>query len=104
MTTFADKAIGFFQSLHFPFPLPPSIQVMNPYQHSATFEIVRTFFGKFYADTVPRIFFGASIPGASVAALQAFHSRIPLRYEHFWALNMLFQASANCRQNLSTPS
>ncbi len=63
MTTFADKAIGFFQSLRFPFPLPPSIQVMNPYQHSATFEIVRTFFGKFYADTVPRIFLWGINPG-----------------------------------------
>ncbi len=63
MMTFADKAIAFFQSLHFPAPLPPSIQVMNPYQDKTTFEIVKTFFQKFYADTSPRIFLWGINPG-----------------------------------------
>jgi len=63
MMTFADKAIAFFKSLHFPAPLPKPIQVMNPYQDKATFEIVEAFFRRFYADTSPRVFLWGINPG-----------------------------------------
>ncbi|MFQ3596859.1 MAG: uracil-DNA glycosylase family protein [Chloroherpetonaceae bacterium] len=63
MTTFADKAIAFFQSLRFPARLPKSIQVMNPYQDAATFDIVKEFFQKFYSDNAQRVFLWGINPG-----------------------------------------
>ncbi|MCS6987960.1 MAG: DUF4918 family protein [Chloroherpetonaceae bacterium] len=63
MSAFADKAIAFFQSLRFPARLPKSIAVMNPYQDEAIFQIVKTFFQRFYADENPRVFLWGVNPG-----------------------------------------
>ncbi len=63
MTTFADKAIAFFQSLTFPTRLPKAIEVMNPYQDAETFNIVKSFFQKFYSDTAERVFLWGINPG-----------------------------------------
>lgn len=63
MTTFADKAISFFQSLRLDARLPKLIEVMNPYQDATTFDIVKAFFQKFYADNNPRVFLWGINPG-----------------------------------------
>ncbi|MGQ9805273.1 MAG: uracil-DNA glycosylase family protein [Chlorobiales bacterium] len=63
MTTFADKAISFFHSLSFPARLPKFIEVMNPYQDVATFDVVKTFFRKFYNDERQRVFLWGINPG-----------------------------------------
>lgn len=81
MTTFADKAIAYYQSLTAPTSLPPGVGVMNPYEQPAVRGIVEQFYGRFYADTQPRVFvlginpgrFGAGVTGISFTTPQNLH-------------------------------
>lgn len=78
MTTFADKAIAYYNALTAPTNLPPGVGAMNPYQKPEVQPIVQAFYTKFYADTNPRIFllginpgrFGAGVTGISFTTAQ----------------------------------
>ncbi|WP_420148282.1 uracil-DNA glycosylase family protein [Spirosoma sp.] len=78
MTTFASKAITYYNALSAPTTLPPGVGVMNPYQQPEVQQIVREFYTKFYEDTHPRVFvlginpgrFGAGITGISFTTPQ----------------------------------
>lgn len=78
MTTFADKAIAYYNALAAPTNLPPGVGVMNPYQKPEVQPIVREFYVKFYSDTNPRVFllginpgrFGAGVTGISFTTAQ----------------------------------
>lgn len=78
MTTFAHKAIRYYENLVAPANLPPGIGVMNPYQSPAVQEIVHSFYTRFFSDTNPRIFllginpgrFGAGVTGISFTTPQ----------------------------------
>jgi hypothetical protein len=78
MTTFADKAIAYYQSLTAPTSLPPGVGVMNPYEQPAVQSIVDQFYTRFYTDTQPRVFvlginpgrFGAGVTGISFTTPQ----------------------------------
>ncbi|MBD2751676.1 uracil-DNA glycosylase family protein [Spirosoma validum] len=78
MTTFADKAITYYNTLSAPTKLPPGVGVMNPYQQSDVQRIVEEFYTKFYSDTNPRVFilginpgrFGAGVTGISFTTPQ----------------------------------
>jgi len=78
MNTFADRAIAYYNQLEAPTNLPPGIGVMNPYQQPDVRQIVSEFYGKFYADTSPRVFvlginpgrFGAGVTGISFTTPQ----------------------------------
>ena len=78
MTTFADKAIVYYNALMSPTVLPPGIEVMNPYQDSAVRHIVHQFYAKFYSDNHPRVLilginpgrFGAGVTGISFTTPQ----------------------------------
>ncbi len=78
MTTFADKAIAYYQSLTVPTSLPSGVGVMNPYEQPAVRSIVEQFYSLFYSDTQPRVFvlginpgrFGAGVTGISFTTPQ----------------------------------
>ena len=78
MTTFAQKAIDYYNELQSPTQLPPGIEVMNPYQEPAVRQIVQAFYTKFYSDNRPRVFvlginpgrFGAGVTGISFTTPQ----------------------------------
>lgn len=78
MTTFADKAITYYQSLTAPTNLPSGVGVMNPYEQPAVRSIVDQFYSRFYTDTQPRVFvlginpgrFGAGVTGISFTTPQ----------------------------------
>jgi hypothetical protein len=78
MTTFAGKAIHYYNNLVAPANLPPGIGVMNPYQSPAVQEIVHSFYTRFFSDTKPRVFllginpgrFGAGVTGISFTTPQ----------------------------------
>ncbi|MCX6218124.1 uracil-DNA glycosylase family protein [Spirosoma sp.] len=78
MTTFADKAIAYYNSLVAPTNLPPDIGVMNPYQQLDVKTIVSEFYTSFFSDTSPRVFilginpgrFGAGVTGISFTTPQ----------------------------------
>jgi len=78
MTTFANRAIAYYNALEAPANLPSGIDVMNPYQQSDVQQIVSEFYGKFYLDSNPRVFllginpgrFGAGVTGVSFTTPQ----------------------------------
>ena len=78
MSTFADKAIAYYQALTAPTNLPPGIGVMNPYQSPEVQQITAAFYTKFFSDTNPRVFvlginpgrFGAGVTGISFTTPQ----------------------------------
>jgi len=78
MTTFADHAIAYYNTLIAPTNLPPGVGVMNPYQQPDVQAIVREFYTRFFSDTNPRVFvlginpgrFGAGVTGISFTTPQ----------------------------------
>ena len=78
MSTFADHAIAYYNTLAAPASLPPGVEVMNSYQDSNVRQIVGEFYTKFYRDTRPRVFvlginpgrFGAGVTGISFTTPQ----------------------------------
>ena len=78
MSTFADRAVAYYNALEAPTNLPPGIGVMNPYQQPAVQPIVGEFYRKFYSDSTPRVFvlginpgrFGAGVTGVSFTTPQ----------------------------------
>jgi hypothetical protein len=53
--TFADKILAFIKSLEFKDPLPPGINVMNPYRENPlVMPVVESFYKKFYNDNILR--------------------------------------------------
>ncbi|MFD2932925.1 uracil-DNA glycosylase family protein [Spirosoma flavum] len=78
MTTFANKAIAYYNALAAPANLPPDIGVMNPFPKPAVQQIVEEFYTKFFDDNKPRVFvlginpgrFGAGVTGISFTTPQ----------------------------------
>jgi hypothetical protein len=78
MSTFAEKAIVYYNSLEAPVTLPPGVGVMNPYQNPDVQAIVEEFYTKFFSDNRPRVFvlginpgrFGAGVTGISFTTPQ----------------------------------
>ena len=78
MSTFADRAIAYYNNLEALANLPPGIGVMNPYRQPAVRAIVHEFYTKFYSDASPRVFvlginpgrFGAGVTGISFTTPQ----------------------------------
>ena len=78
MTSFADKAIAYYNTLAAPTNLLLGVGVMNPYQQLMVQQIVGEFYTKFFSDTKPRVFilginpgrFGAGVTGISFTTPQ----------------------------------
>lgn len=54
METFAGSIISFCRDLDFKNPLPPGINVMNPFRDEKVFNTVRAFYNKYYNDSRKR--------------------------------------------------
>jgi hypothetical protein len=78
MTTFADRAVAYYNALTPPAALPPGVGAMNPYETPDVQRIISEFYSKFYSDTNPRVFvlginpgrFGAGVTGVSFTTPQ----------------------------------
>jgi len=78
MTTFADRAIAYYNALEVPSSLPPGVGAMNPYQQPEVQRVVTEFYTKFFSDSNPRVFilginpgrFGAGVTGISFTTPQ----------------------------------
>lgn len=78
MTTFANRAIAYYNTLTAPANLPAGIHVMNPYPQPAVQDIVQAFYTKFFNDNNRRVFvlginpgrFGAGVTGISFTTPQ----------------------------------
>ncbi len=77
-TTFADRAIAFYENLREPTGLPAGVSALNPYREPEIQRISREFYGKFFSDNHPRVFitginpgrFGAGVTGISFTTPQ----------------------------------
>jgi len=95
MSTFADRAIEYYNQLQTPAGLPPDVSVINPYQRPEVQQIVKTFFGKFFNDNQPRVYllginpgrFGAGMTGVAFTSTQnlinycGISHNLPMRFE-----------------------
>lgn len=76
--TFSDNAIAYYNSLAAPTNLPPTVDVLNPYQEPPVKAIVEEFYTRFFNDNRPRVFvlginpgrFGAGVTGISFTTPQ----------------------------------
>lgn len=62
-TTFADKAIYYFNSLKPQGNLPEDITILNPYKKPEVMAVVQTFFKKYFNDSKKRTFVFGINPG-----------------------------------------
>lgn len=77
-STFASRAINFYENLREPTNLPAGVWAMNPYRVPEVQRIGREFYGKFFNDNHPRVFitginpgrFGAGVTGISFTTPQ----------------------------------
>lgn len=61
---FGDRVINFNTHLDYSGPLPPGIQIMNPFRENpAVIHIIREFYGRFYNDDNPRYMILGINPG-----------------------------------------
>lgn len=68
MKTFADKAINFYRNIQLELP-DGEVEVLNPFKNKQTFDLVKTFFQRYYADHQRRIFIFGINPGRFGAGL-----------------------------------
>jgi len=54
MDTFADRIIGFFETIDYKGKLPKGIGIMNPYKDETVMPLVRQFYKKYYSDNKKR--------------------------------------------------
>ncbi len=81
MSTFADNAIAFYHNLKIRSTLPPGSGVLNPYENPAVQVIVKTFFGKYYADQRGRIILLGINPGRFGAGITGITFTDPIRLQ-----------------------
>lgn len=82
MKTFSDRLINFYNEISLAIPLP-EIGVMNPYSNPVTFDLVKQFFQKYYADHQPRTFIFGINPGRYGAGLTGISFTDPINLEKF---------------------
>lgn len=70
MDSFASRILNFYKTLDLDIKtLPPGIEVMNPFLNETTFQIVETFYNKFYTDNNTRKIILGINPGRHGAGL-----------------------------------
>jgi hypothetical protein len=62
MTTFADRAIAYYNALEAPSSLPPGVGAMNPYQQPEVQRVVTEFYTKFFLIPTRACSYWASTP------------------------------------------
>ncbi len=81
LTTLADRIIAFNEQLEFTRPLPPGVEVMNPFTDPAVRELTAAFYRKFYADTRPRRLILGINPGRFGAGITGIPFTDPVKLE-----------------------
>ena len=79
--TFAESVLNFYSDLNIREPLPDGIEVLNPYQDAATFEVCRRFYGKFYNDHLKRFLILGINPGRFGAGITGVPFTDPVKLE-----------------------
>lgn len=77
-STFAQRAISYYETLQESTELPAGVSALNPYRQPEVQRIGREFYGKFFDDNRPRVFitginpgrFGAGVTGISFTTPQ----------------------------------
>jgi hypothetical protein len=55
LNTFELRAIDFFSNIKSPILLPQDVSAINPYEEYKNFDLLNTFYSKYYSDNNPRI-------------------------------------------------
>lgn len=81
--TYSDKLIAFYRKLNPPEELPAGVEILFPQKDKAVFEIVKTFFRKFYHDHhLRRLMFGIN-PGRFGAGTTGINFTGPRQLEEY---------------------
>jgi hypothetical protein len=89
--TNADKILRFYQQMDASFPLPPGIEIMNPYANPVALSYVTQFYQRFYGDHKNRrIIFGIN-PGRFGAGVTGVPFTDPIRLANVCAIDNNFQ-------------
>jgi hypothetical protein len=92
--TQADKILRFYQQMDASFPLPPGIEIMNPYTDPVAITYVTQFYQRFYTDHKNRrIIFGIN-PGRFGAGVTGVPFTDPIRLANVCAIENNFQKRA----------
>jgi hypothetical protein len=81
--TLADQILAFNKSLSLTASLPAGVEVMNPFQEPATFELCRKFYHQFYADDRPRKIILGINPGRLGGGATGIPFTDPMKLEKF---------------------
>jgi len=73
--------LKFYRALRISDPLPEGIEVMNPYQNEACFEVCKSFYGKFYNDDLKRHLILGINPGRHGAGITGIPFTDPIKLE-----------------------
>jgi len=79
--TFGEQVLKFYKELKIGSPLPPGIEVLNPYREEEAFEVCRIFYGKFYNDNRKRYLIIGINPGRYGAGITGIPFTDPIKLE-----------------------
>jgi len=80
---FAEKIIGFVNSLQTPVGLPDGVMVLNPFRDLLTLNICKQFYQKFYADSIRRWMIIGINPGRFGGGITGIPFTDPIRLRQY---------------------
>ncbi|MEM8895973.1 MAG: uracil-DNA glycosylase family protein [Bacteroidota bacterium] len=86
--------MNYYSKLKAPAGLPDEVEVMNPYQNDATFEIATKFYFRYYADTNERIVCFGINPGRFGAGVTGVPFTDPIILKEVYGIDHLFDSRA----------
>ena len=84
--TFAEQVLKYYKGLRISEPLPPGIEVMNPYQDKEAFAVCKAFYGRFYNDNQKRIVILGINPGRFGAGITGVPFTDPVKLETLFGI------------------
>ena len=88
---FGQNVLKFYRSLRIKEPLPEGVEVMNPYQADAAFQVCKLFYEKFYNDTSKRFLILGINPGRNGAGITGIPFTDPIKLEARFGILNSFQ-------------
>jgi hypothetical protein len=89
--TFADYIIEFNRKLEFSIPLPPDVEVMNPFTDKNALEISEKFYRKFYSDQNERLLILGINPGRFGGGITGIPFTDPVKLENNCGIHSQFK-------------
>ena len=80
---FADHILQFYKQLKITTPLPPGVEILNPYKNKITYSLCETFYRKYYGDDHPRRIILGINPGRHGAGLTGIPFTDPIKLEKY---------------------